>query len=163
MKICTNCNEEKILSNFNNSCSTQDGKKNQCRACAIAYNTKWRLDNKEKHNTSNKLNYGKNKVKYLAKHKEWKQSNPSLVASYRARRRASKLNATPPWLTAEHHKQMEDVYWLSKDVTAISGEAYHVDHIVPLQGKTVCGLHVPWNLQVLPSDINLSKNNKHVA
>lgn len=71
-----------------------------------------------------------------------------------------KTKATPPWLSEEHLQEMQDMYWLAQDLKATSGETYHVDHIVPLQGKNVCGLHVPWNLQVLPSDLNLRKSNK---
>ena len=55
------------------------------------------------------------------------------------------------------------MYWLASDLFKVTGEEYHVDHIVPLVGVDVCGLHVPWNLQVLPSDLNLKKGNKHAA
>jgi len=69
--------------------------------------------------------------------------------------------ATPKWLTLEQKRDIENIYWLAKDLQSVSGQTYHVDHIVPLKGQNVCGLHVPWNLQVLPSDINMSKGNKH--
>ena len=64
-------------------------------------------------------------------------------------------------LTEEQIQQMRDIYWLARDLTAINGEQYEVDHIIPLKGKDICGLHVPWNLQVLPMDLNRSKNNKY--
>jgi hypothetical protein len=51
------------------------------------------------------------------------------------------------------------MYWLAADLKAISGQKYHVDHIVPLQGKNISGLHVPWNLQILPADMNCKKSN----
>lgn len=76
-------------------------------------------------------------------------------------RRALKLKATPSWITEDQLEEIENFYWLTKDLQSLSGEVYHVDHIVPLKGKNVCGLHVPWNLQVLPADINLSKGNSY--
>lgn len=69
--------------------------------------------------------------------------------------------ATPKWLTKEQKQQIVDTYELMRDCRTITGEDYHVDHIVPLRGENICGLHVPWNLQVLPADVNLSKSNNH--
>ena len=68
--------------------------------------------------------------------------------------------ATPKWLTKEHKQQIVDTYELMRDCRAVTGEDYHVDHIVPLRGENICGLHVPWNLQVLPAYVNISKANK---
>lgn len=93
--------------------------------------------------------------------KDWEGRNPDRVRAKYSRRRAAKLNAEPPWLTEEHQEQIVQVYALAKECETLTGDKYHVDHIVPLQGKNVCGLHVPWNLQVLPADVNLRKSNKH--
>ncbi len=62
--------------------------------------------------------------------------------------------ATPPWLDDVQRKRMKQLY-LSAD--AAKGE--HVDHIVPLRSPIVCGLHVPWNLQILNASQNYAKSN----
>lgn len=85
---------------------------------------------------------------------------------YRKKRSKSLRNnrnkhATPKWLTKEQKQQIVDTYELMRDCRTITGEDYHVDHIVPIKGDNICGLHVPWNLQVLPADVNLSKSNNH--
>ena len=108
---------------------------------------KWRLENPDKQREANKNWVVKNYQKKL-------QTNN--VRSKRTRR------ATPRWLSDEQVQQIKDFYWLAKDLEAVTGETYHVDHIVPLKGENVSGLNVPWNLQVLPADINLKKGNKHV-
>jgi hypothetical protein len=99
-----------------------------------------------------------NKDKINLSCKEWRKRNPVKVKFYSGNARARKRNATPSWLSAIHKQQIEGFYWLAKDLRSVTGDNYHVDHIVPLKGKNVCGLHVPWNLQVLPADINLRKN-----
>ena len=70
-------------------------------------------------------------------------------------RKASKLNATPTWA---NKKEILVEYALAKWCSDVTGIPYHVDHIVPLRGKTVCGLHVPSNLQVIPAKANQSKS-----
>jgi hypothetical protein len=74
-----------------------------------------------------------------------------------ARRRARKRNAMPQWADRQAITQ---VYREAKQRIKDTGEQWHVDHIVPLAGKNVCGLHVHWNLQVIPARENMSKSNK---
>lgn len=81
--------------------------------------------------------------------------------AYNAKRRAAKLQRTPKWITQAQLSEIEDFYTIAKMFQMYTGETYHVDHIVPLQGKKVSGLHVPWNLQILPATENLKKNNRH--
>ncbi len=75
------------------------------------------------------------------------------------KRMAAKLNAIPKWLTSEDWWLIKEIYHLSNHRSKITGIRWSVDHIVPLQGKLVSGLHTPWNLQVIPSSINSAKHN----
>ena len=63
-------------------------------------------------------------------------------------------------LSDDYRKQIAEVYKQSRRLTDESGIQHHVDHIVPLNGIDVCGLHVPWNLQILTAAENLAKSNK---
>jgi hypothetical protein len=106
--------------------------------------------------------------------KTYRELNPDTIKIYRqkpetkaARRERNRLrkvlktaSAVPNWLTEKHKKEIRKIYIHAADCRAVTGEDYHVDHIVPLKGDTICGLHVPWNLQVLPADVNISKSNK---
>lgn len=77
-----------------------------------------------------------------------------------ASRRAAKYHATPKWLTKEQKKAIADVYAEAAIRTAETGVSHVVDHIIPLRGKTVCGLHVPWNLRAITSAENSKKGNR---
>lgn len=86
--------------------------------------------------------------------------NKELYNFHGAKRRAAKLDRTPCWLTDEALLLIADFYYLAKALTESSGVKYVVDHIIPLQGETVSGLHVPSNLQLLTEAENASKRNK---
>ncbi len=98
---------------------------------------------------------------YRRKYREYYENNKASFMDRAAKRRAAKLNAVPSWITKEQLAEIKDLYTIAQMFKLYTGEEYHVDHIVPLQGDNVCGLHVPWNLQVIPAKENLSKSNKH--
>jgi hypothetical protein len=100
---------------------------------------------------------------YRIRTRTWQKANPGKVNAAVARRAATVLKATPPWLTTQHFVVIERFYVEAARLQAIDGIKRHVDHIYPLQGKAVCGLHVPWNLQILVATDNLVKHNKMPA
>jgi hypothetical protein len=65
------------------------------------------------------------------------------------RRRRREKRAAPHWLTPAQKLEIRKLYLLAEALTEVRGESWVVDHIVPLDGKIVCGLHVPWNMRVL--------------
>lgn len=122
--------------------------------------------------------YKNNTSKIKARTKIWKNANPERVkasnaASVKAnptamnaataKRRSAKLQRTPKWLTYLQFEHVKMLYEAASAMTKETGVEFNVDHIVPLQGKNVSGLHVPWNLQVLPKKENCNKGNKHVS
>jgi hypothetical protein len=92
--------------------------------------------------------------------KNWRKRHPDRWAEHVRRGKAAKIGAAPPWLTRKHYREMAVFYREAQRLTKATGIQHHVDHIHPLRGRVSCGLHVPWNLQVLPARDNCSKNNK---
>jgi hypothetical protein len=137
MHKCQCCKLEKPAGMFNKNRSRKSGLSHYCKQCISVRNRGEQVDH-AKHYAKNS-NYYKMKALF---------------------RKDSVKRATPPWLSSEQKSQVEIFYSHAKDCQIVTGESYHVDHIIPLQGSNVCGLHVPWNLQVLPSDVNIRKSNK---
>lgn len=104
----------------------------------------WKTANRERKRALDKAYHERNKA------------NPEYLARRRhneANRRARRLQATPGWLTPEHKEQIKQLY-------INCPPDHHVDHVIPLKGNSVSGLHVPWNLQWLPGIVNRVKSNK---
>jgi len=178
MKLCSKCQTEKPFTEFYTSSTHKSGYASWCKSCESERNKAKTKANREKRLAKAKEWRDNNKDKQEAAVQRWRSENPDrtrqIYRNWRAankdrananwmRREAGKKKRTPAWLTEDQHSMIGDFYWLASDLKRITGEDYHVDHIVPLNGKNVCGLHVPWNLQVLPADINQVKSNRHTA
>lgn len=92
--------------------------------------------------------------------KVWKERNTTWVRADTKARRRKHREATPPWLSRQQKGQIRELYKIAITMTKTTGEQYVVDHIIPLRSEVVCGLHVPWNLRVIPRQENLLKSNK---
>lgn len=138
MKTCTKCNSSKDYSLFNKDIRHKDGMTSECKECHKKAIYDWR---------------SRNLGLVAAQTSKSKKLNRGRVAAERAKRRASKLNATPKWLTHTQRKEMEQFY-------RNCPKGYEVDHIIPLNGKNVAGLHIIWNLQYLTISDNRRKSNK---
>ena len=121
----------------------------------------WREQNPERFRETIKRWEKENKERVRKVNKAWKKANKHKVNASTRMRQAAKLNATPPWLNEDHKFMLEEIYELRDLRTQATGVVHHVDHIVPLRGAEVCGLHVPWNLQVIPASDNIRKGNSY--
>ena len=113
---------------------------------AAARKAKWRKENLQQHNAINR---------------EWFANNKDKRAAYQGKRKAAQLQRTPKWLTESDLRMIEAKYSLAAMLTRETGVPHHVDHIIPLQGKKVSGLHVFSNLRVIPGEENVKKSNRY--
>jgi 5-methylcytosine-specific restriction endonuclease McrA len=131
--------------------------------------------NKEKISAQKKEYYLKNRDRILARNKaynavnrsavsmveaEWRSNNKGKVAAYIRKYQASKIQRTPKWLTSIDFERITNEYRLAEILRKVTNQDWHVDHIVPLQGKNVSGLHVPSNLRVVLASENIKKGNR---
>lgn len=143
---CNDCHRER---------KREWAKENKKRLAAKA--AEWRKANPEKAKQTWQGFHNRNKVKRAAAHAEWAFRNKDKRRATSARRKAAKLQATPAWV---NWKAVNAIYKNAKKMQEFTGIPMHVDHIVPLQGANVCGLHWEGNLQVIPASENCAKFNK---
>lgn len=175
MKRCSSCNETKELSCFHRNRRSHDLHSNRCKICHKAYRVtqrsqeygrRYREKNKDKINEQQSQRrkscpeqYSAYRRRYVESHRDTiRKCNRAFYNSPEQRpinnSRAALRRLTVRQATFSQFKaEIEKIYTLCPP-------GHHVDHIVPLKGKDVCGLHVPWNLQYLPALDNLKKGNR---
>ena len=190
MKKCLVCDQEKPLNEFYKRTDSPDGYRNDCKECRKRSSLRNFYANSESKNAKNMEAYWKRKEKtpnlwagvyakrrdkslqqskdYYAANTEaiksrqrlWSKTNRGLANSLSKKYKLKKLNATPSWLNKSQLLLIKCKYQVAAMLNVHGVEPWHVDHIIPIRGKDVCGLHVPWNLQVTPAKDNLSKGNR---
>lgn len=123
-------------------------------------NKLWADKNKDIRSQYNRERYQKDPQKQRELKKQYRKYNKSMIYYLNGTRRAQLRLAMPKWV---NRKEIKSIYQHSYSVSITTGIRHHVDHIIPLKGKLVSGLHVPWNLQVIPWKENLTKGSKYVA
>lgn len=173
MRTCRKCFQDKELNAFKKH---SNGYRHVCKKCQ--YNAEIsnplahanRIARMKRYRDSEQ---GKAKSKEYSESASGKSSRKSAVKKYEstekgylnkyttvARRRAARLLRTPKDLDIDSKWIIKEIYKLAADRTKLHGFHWHVDHIIPLQGKTASGLHVPNNLQVIPWLDNVKKHNR---
>lgn len=155
-KVCYKCLLCLPITMFSKYKASKDGFKTNCKNCVKAY----RLANIEAILQRDKLYRDNNRQRISEYNTEYRLKFPERVAAKDAKRRSQKLKACPAWLTNKDKQDIKDLYKQSNLISKQTGIKHHVDHIVPLNSNIVCGLHVPWNLQILPANENIRKSNK---
>lgn len=186
MKKCVTCGEAKLFSEFHRSKVNADGLHKQCKSCRKQESKTAYTKNKNAISARAKIRYAANRKKvieaaksYVARNKEqvaqrqasYYQKNKEHRQQYRrahykqnaekylsaeARRRCL-MNQLPGWADVG---RIEELYRWARTLSSQTGVQHHVDHIVPLQNKRVCGLHVQDNLRVVTAAVNLAKKNR---
>lgn len=145
----------------------------QCKQCSNL----WQQINKERITTIKKVYDSVNRTRFSARQKakrnerreqylqsmkdyRSKPENKAKRTSWQIKREKSKIMRVPKWLTTEQLKAIELFYIKASRMSTETNIRFDVDHIVPLQGKNVSGLHVPWNLQILSHSDNMTKGNR---
>lgn len=125
-----------------------------------AYQLAHKEEIRARHSVYHRVYHEENKEKIREKYKRHYLANPDYYQVKSRIRQEGQLQATPKWLTKEQKSAISMIYREARKLTKLTGVKHVVDHIGPLNGKNSCGLHVPWNLQVIPETENLRKGRR---
>lgn len=150
-KAYRGANQERMLAN-----SAAWVAKNPERRKAIY--TKYRTEKLDQARANEAAYRARNREACSARIRDWKARHPHKLTHYFYKRKAAELCAMPSWADLD---AMQAVYAEAQRLQAETGVPYHVDHIVPLLSKFVCGLHCEANLRAIPASVNTSKSNRH--
>ena len=174
-KTCACCKVELPVENFHKSSTRKDGLHCYCKPCENQKSREQYAKHKARKDAQNKRWYEENKQSRLVSQYAWQESNKEKVSEIQKRysknhrgkinaksmkRLATKINATPKWANMT---RIQCYYSLADMFNKNTDQKWHVDHIVPLRGKNVCGLHVDYNLRVIPAIENMKKGNRFHA
>ncbi len=171
MKYCNTCSTEKPFSDFHKNKSKPDGHTCQCKSCVKAYQAKnissiksqqkeYRAANPEVSQKRQQRWYSANKISCLLRCKVYKKNNPHINRLTTQRQRAKRIKRSVEWADSElNNLVINEIYEKCEAINKITGVKHHVDHIIPLQGKKVSGLHHYTNMQILTGIQNSRKNN----
>lgn len=129
----------------------------KCTLCEKEYNKKWSSENPDKRLEIYARYRENNQEKIKIRIKKYYEENKQDYVRRRLKRRERTMHATPSWADSE---QMQKVYNEASRLTETTGVPHEVDHIIPLQGDYVCGLHVHQNLRAIPVSKNRSKGKR---
>jgi len=161
VRICKTCETEKTHDLFTKSPKAKYGITHRCLDCTAKYRLDYYYANKEAVLATIKKSVAKRKSEGKDVNKpcrDWARRNPASKRFHAAQRKEHVKLATPSWLSKQQRQQIKELFKQRDDLS--HGQVkFHVDHIVPLRGKNVCGLNVPWNLQLLEASENMAKSN----
>lgn len=140
MKRCSRCTQTKDTLYFGVHRGQKDGLSVWCKQCC----SDWRKENRH--------------IK-AADQAKYRKRHPEKIRANNAKREYGQIQRTPKWLSTIQLRQIELFYDAAIKLTKELGIEFQVDHIIPLHGKNISGLHVPWNLQVLSASDNAKKRN----